>query len=154
MESIRLVDVGERIVRFWLARLLAPLLFFAAATLLVLIVRESFDDNASGRVATFEQTDAAGDTVVVTTTLTETEPAPTTTDETTDEIPVIEDECTPPKKATYRVKAGETLESIAEKVCTTSTELKNLNPDVDSVALQLGQTLRIKPKPPEEDQTG
>lgn len=142
----------ERTVRFWLARVLAPLVFFAAATLLVLIVRESFDDDTASRTATFEQTDAAGETVVVTTTLTDSQPEPTQTDETVPEPVVGEEECTPPRRAQYRIQAGDTFESIAEKVCTTSTELKNLNPDVDSVALQQGQTLRIRPRA--EDQSG
>ena len=102
--------------------------------------------------ATFEQTDAAGETVVVTTTLIETEPASARTDETTDQISVTEEECTPPRRATYRVKVGDTFEAIAEKVCSTSAELKNLNPDVDSVALQRGQRLQIRP--PVEEQTG
>ncbi len=152
----------ERTVRFWFARLLAPLVFFAAATLLVLIVRESFDDDASGRVATFEQTDAAGATVVVTTTLTTTEPAPTTSEATTDEVPVTEEPCTPPQRARYRIRAGDTFESIAEKVCTTSTELRNLNPNVDPVALQQGTLLQIRPRAEDQnaddetepDQTG
>ena len=142
----------ERSLRFWLARVLAPLVFFAAATLLVLIVRESFDDDAAGNVATFEQTDASGQTVVVTTTLTESDPPTTSTDETVTEPAVSTEECTPPKRATYRVKLGDTFEAIADKVCTTSTELKNLNPGVDSVALQQGQTLRIRPRA--VDQTG
>ena len=134
----------ERSLRFWMARLLAPIAFFAAATLLVLIVRESFDEDAAGRVATFEQTDAAGETVVVTTTLTETEPAPATT-----EVASVDEEttvCTPPRRATYRVKAGDTFESIAVRVCTSSASLKQLNPDVDSVALQTGQIVRIRPR--------
>lgn len=142
----------ERTFRFWFARLIAPLAFFAAATLLVLIVRESFDDDAAGRVATFEQTDAQGQTVVVTTTLTETEPPPATTEEVTEEVAATEEECTPPRRATYRIKAGDTFESIAAKVCTTSLELRNLNPDVDPVALQQGRTIRIKPRA--ADRTG
>ena len=144
--------MAERTIRFWLARVLAPLVFFAAATLLVLIVRESFDDDAAGRVATFEQTDASGETVVVTTTLTESDPAPTSTEDTVTQDPTTSEECTPPRRATYRVKVGDTFEAIAEKVCTTSTELKNLNPDVDSVALQPGNTLRIRPRA--ADQSG
>jgi len=137
----------ERTLRFWFARLAAPLVFFAAATLLVMIVRESFDDDAAGRVATFEQTDASGDTVIVTTTLTETEPVPDETGEVAaEEVVVTEKECTPPRRRTYRIKAGDTFESIAAKVCTTSTELRNLNPLVDSVALQTGRTIVIRPR--------
>lgn len=134
----------DRSIRFWLARLLAPVAFFAAATLLVLIVRESFDEDPVGRAATFEQVDASGETVVVTTTLTEAEPAPTTTDGATTSSATTD--CTPPRRATYRVKEGDTFESIAERVCSSSAALKQLNPGVDSVALQTGQTLRIRPR--------
>ena len=140
----------ERTVRFWLARVLAPLVFFAAATLLVLIVRESFDEDAAGRVATFEQTDASGETVVVTTTLTDTEAAPATTEATLEETATGAEECTPPRRNNYTIKEGDTFQSIAEKVCVTSTELRELNPNVDPVALQLGQRLRIKPRAEEE----
>ena len=139
----------ERSLRFWLARLLAPIAFFAAATLLVLIVRESFDDEPTSRVATFEQTGADGQTVVVTPTLTETEP-PADAGETTTEIEATTSvACTPPVRATYRVRAGDTFESIAVRVCSSSTVLKELNPGVDSVALQTGQSLRIRPRPDE-----
>ena len=47
------------------------------------------------------------------------------------------------------VRAGDTFESIAVRVCSSSTVLKELNPDVDSVALQTGQSLRIRPRPGE-----
>ncbi len=137
----------ERSLRFWLARLLAPIAFFAAATLLVLIVRESFEDEPTSRVATFEQTGTDGQTVVVTTTLTETEPPSDTTEATTEIEATTSVACTPPRRATYRVRAGDTFESIAVRVCSSSTVLKELNPDVDSVALQTGQTLRIRPRP-------
>jgi LysM repeat protein len=52
-------------------------------------------------------------------------------------------------RATYRVRAGDTFESIAVRVCSSSAVLKELNPDVDSVALQTGQSLRIRPRPDE-----
>ena len=139
----------ERNLRFWLARLLAPIAFFAAATLLVLIVRESFDDEPTSRVATLEQTGADGQTVIVTTTLTETEPSEDSTEATTDAEATATVVCTPPRRATYRVRAGDTFESIAVRVCSSSTALKQLNPGVDSVALQTGQTLRIRPRPDE-----
>jgi LysM repeat protein len=137
----------ERSLRFWLARLLAPIAFFAAATLLVLIVRESFEDEPTSRVATFEQKGADGQTVIVTTTLTETEPSSDVTETTTEAEATTSVACTPPRRATYRVRAGDTFESIAVRVCSSSTTLKELNPDVDSVALQTGQTLRIRPRP-------
>jgi LysM repeat protein len=140
----------ERSLRFWLARLLAPIAFFAAATLLVLIVRESFEeDEPTSRVATFEQAGADGQTVVVTTTLTETEPSSDETETTAETEATTSVACTPPRRATYRVRAGDTFESIAVRVCSSSTMLKELNPGVDSVALQTGQMLRIRP-PAEE----
>jgi LysM repeat protein len=47
------------------------------------------------------------------------------------------------KKKIYRVKAGDTLESIAAKFDTTVDDLLALNPDVDPLALSPGQKIRV-----------
>ena len=50
---------------------------------------------------------------------------------------------TPKKKQIYRVKAGDTLESIAAKFDTTVDDLLALNPNVDPLALSPGQKIRV-----------
>ena len=47
------------------------------------------------------------------------------------------------KKKIYRVKAGDTLESIAAKFDTTVDDLLALNPNVDPLALSPGQKIRV-----------
>ena len=139
--------------RFWFARVVAPLVFFAAATLLVLLVRESFDSGPAGSESSLQLIDGGDDSVVVTTTLTKEEEVPNAKDVASEESPgVVSEECVPPERSTYVIKNGDTLESIAEKVCTTVDKLKELNPDVDAVALQKGQRLRIKPQADQENE--
>jgi LysM repeat protein len=104
--------------RVWAARLVAPLAFFAAATVLVVLVSNGLNDGS------------AGTGTVATTTLEQ----PTTTAGTT----------TGKKhKRIYRVRRGDTLESIAAKFHTTVDDLLQLNPDVDPLALSPGQRIRV-----------
>ena len=44
----------------------------------------------------------------------------------------------------YRVRAGDTLETIADQYGTTVEELLTLNPDVDPVELSIGQRIRVQ----------
>lgn len=135
--------MSDRGFRFWLARLLAPVAFFAAATLLVLLVKESFDDESSNSPATLVVTNDAGETVRVTTTF-----------ETTDETPAdSEAELTPtppdtepqePGPRFYRVQDGDTFQSIAAQFGLTVAELQRLNPRVDAVAIQVEQRIRLR----------
>ena len=101
--------------RTWAARLAAPLAFFAAATVLILLVQSGLGASES---------DPA--TVATATT------APTTTGTTP----------AGPKKR-YRVQKGDTLESIAAKFNTTVEHLIELNPDIDPLALRPGQRIRV-----------
>ena len=48
-----------------------------------------------------------------------------------------------PPRETYVVRAGDTLASIAEETDTTVEELQELNPDVDSNSLTIGQEIRL-----------
>ena len=48
-----------------------------------------------------------------------------------------------PTRRTYRVRAGDTLASIAEQTGVTVEELQELNPGVDSNSLSIGQELRL-----------
>jgi LysM repeat protein len=108
-------------LRVWAARFVAPLAFFAAATVLVVLVQNGLNDGSAG----------TGTGTVATTT---NEGSTTTTTGTT----------TGKKhKRIYRVRQGDTLESIAAKFHTTVDDLLQLNPDVDPLALSPGQRIRV-----------
>ena len=107
----------------WLPRLLAPLAFFVAATVLVLIVHnalnaETGDSNATTAArsagAGEERTGAAGGAGAR------------------------------EGKRFYRVRAGDTLEAIAPRFDTTVDDLLRLNPEIDPNALTPGQRIRIR----------
>jgi LysM repeat protein len=102
----------------WAARLAAPAAFFVAAIALVVLVQRGLDGGAAA---------TPGTTSGLTT--------PTTTTETTT--------TEPRKRQVYRVRRGDTLESIAEKFDTTVDDLLRLNPDIDPLALSPGQRIRV-----------
>ena len=103
-----------------LARYAAPAAFLLAATIAVLIVRAALTDE-----------DAATTSPAVTTTVRTTTTTPGTT--------------TPAADAQfYTIKAGDTLADVAEQYDTTVEQLLVLNPDVDPVALNIGQRIRVK----------
>jgi LysM repeat protein len=101
--------------RTWTARLMAPLAFLAAAIVLILLVQSglSADDPEPGTSATTSATTASGTTTVAT------------------------------ERRRYRVRRGDTLESIAAKFGTTVEALIELNPDIDPLALSPGQRIRV-----------
>jgi LysM repeat protein len=106
--------------RVWAARLAAPAAFFGAAIVLVVLVQQGLDGAATETVAN------PGPALT----------APPTTGGTTN--------TTSGKKRFYRVRAGETLDSIAAKFETSVEELRRLNPDIDDpLALQVGERIRI-----------
>lgn len=107
--------------RVWAARLVAPAAFFVAAIVLVVLIQRGLDEGSS----------ATGSTAPVVTTST----TPTTTAGTTTEAPS--------RRRNYRVREGDTLESIAAKFGTTVDDLLQLNPDVDPLALSPGQRIRV-----------
>jgi LysM repeat protein len=102
--------------RLWAARFVAPLAFFAAATILIVLIQSGLNGGSAD----------APTTATPTSTL----PPPTTTAKST-------------KKRFYRVKSGDTLESIAAKFDTTVADLLTLNPDVDPLALSPRQRIRV-----------
>jgi LysM repeat protein len=106
--------------RVWAARLVAPAAFFAAAIALVVLIQRGLDEGSS----------TAGSTTPVVRT-----PPTTTTSGTTTE--------TPRQRQRYRVRSGDTLESIAAKFDTTVDDLYRLNPDIDPLALSPGQRIRV-----------
>jgi LysM repeat protein len=108
-----------------LARYAAPVAFLLAATIAVLIVRAAL---TNGDAAT-------------------TPPAATTTAPTTTTNPSNDGtgQTTPPADAQfYKIRAGDTLAVVAEQYDTTVEQLMVLNPDVDPVALTIGQRIRVK----------
>ena len=107
--------------RVLVARYAAPAAFLAAATVAVLLVR-------SGLRADDERP-AATATTAVTTTATGTTTARGRT--------------VPPRRF-YRMRPGETLTDVAERFDTSVARLLELNPEVDPLALRVGQRIRVE----------
>ena len=108
-----------------LARYAAPAAFLLAATVAILLVRAGLDNG-----------DATTPTTVTTTQVT-----PTTTEQgpgTTETGTVLTD------AEFYEIQSGDTLAVIADQHDTTVEQLLVLNPDVDPVALTVGQRIRVK----------
>ena len=104
----------------WVYRIAAPAAFFLAATILVILIERGLSSNPD------ESTPTTGAPTVST-------PSTQTTSGTTPSR----------KKQIYRVKAGDTLESIAAKFDTTVDDLLALNPGIDPLALSPGQKIRV-----------
>jgi LysM repeat protein len=102
--------------RTWAARLVAPLAFLAAAIILIMLVESGLnsDEPNTGTSATPTTTEQTGATNTTAT-----------------------------QRRRYRVKRGDTLESIAERFGTTVETLIELNPDIDPLALSPGQRIRV-----------
>ena len=118
-------------IRVWIARLAAPLAFFFAATVLVILVQRALESDA-GEAGTSGTSTEQIDTGTVTT-------LPDTT--TTGSLPRG---C---RKQRYVVKSGDTLESISAKCDVPLDELLELNPEIDPLTLNPGDRIRIKPPP-------
>jgi LysM repeat protein len=110
-----------------IARFAAPAAFLAAATVAILIVRAGLDTAEPAPPVVQPPTTAA----------TTTEPPPTepaTTAATTTEA----------AGQFYVIEPGDTLAVIAEEHDTTVEQLLVLNPDLDPVALTVGQRIRVE----------
>ena len=108
-----------------LARFAAPAAFLAAATVAILLVRSGLENG--------DPTTPAATTTVATTAPGTTQPSttgPTTTSAAGAEF--------------YEIQPGDTLAVIADEHDTTVEQLLVLNPDVDPVALTVGQRIRVK----------
>ena len=105
------------------ARFAAPAAFLVAATIAVLLVRSALSD---------EQVTPQPSTTTATTTQTTTTGGPAGTTSTGGE------------RAFYEIQAGDTLETIAAEHETTVEQLLVLNPDIDPVALSIGQRIRVE----------
>jgi LysM repeat protein len=123
VDGVRLVS-GHRSA----ARFAASAAFLAAAIVAVLIVRSGLSDGSPSQPASPGTTQTQGGAATGTTRADVTLPAATTAVE-----PVF-----------YVIEAGDTLETVAEEQGTTVERLLILNPDVDPVALTIGQRIRVK----------
>ena len=116
--------MSEDRLRVWTARFLAPAAFFFAAVVLILLVQNglgsegSRDESTTPTTAPTQATGTDG-----TTTTTGSRPA---------------------RRRFYRVRAGDTLDSIAVRFETTVEELLRLNPGIDPLALTTGQRIRVR----------
>lgn len=107
-----------------LARYAAPAAFLLAVTIAVLLVRAGLSNGTEP--ASVPVTTAAATTATVT----EEEPAATPTETAGAEF--------------YEIQPGDTLAGVADRHDTTVERLLVLNPDVDPVALTIGQRIRVK----------
>jgi len=107
-----------------LARYAAPAAFLVAATIAILIVRSGLSNGETAPLTTAP--------VTATTTA---ETAETTTAATTTAASGAE---------FYEIQPGDTLAVVAEEFDTTVEQLLVLNPDIDPVALTIGQRIRVK----------
>ena len=104
------------------ARFAAPAAFLVAATVAVLLVRSALSD---------EQVTPPQSTTTATQATTTTGTSTGTT------VPSGEPRF-------YEIEAGDTLETIAAEHETTVERLLVLNPDIDPVALSIGQRIRVE----------
>jgi LysM repeat protein len=107
-----------------LARLAAPAAFLLAATIAILIVRSAVsDDEPSGPRTTVPRTTPSAEPLPPPT-------APRTT--------------APADAEYYEIESGDTLAVVADRYETSVERLLVLNPDLDPVALRIGQRIRVK----------
>jgi len=109
------------------ARYAAPAAFLLAATVAILLVRAGLDNSDS-------TTPPPVTTAEVTPTTTDQEPGTTETGTGT----------VPADAEFYEIEPGDTLAVIADQHGTTVEQLLVLNPDLDPVALTVGQRIRVK----------
>jgi LysM repeat protein len=102
------------------ARFLAPAAFLLAVTIAVLLVRAGLEGGGKSG----------------------------TTTPTTQPQPIVRSTTTRPKpkpaaRRFYTIQSGDTLETVAAKLGTTTQKLLALNPTIDPHALSVGQKIRI-----------
>ena len=110
-----------------LARFAAPAAFLLAATVAILLIRSAISDGAAS-------TPSRTNVPRTTTAAEEPPPATSTAPRTT----------VPADAEFYEIEAGDTLDLVADRFDTTVERLLLLNPDVDPVALRIGQRIRVK----------
>ena len=107
--------------------MLAPLAFFAAATVLVLLVHGALTAEQAGSGASATTTARSA-----------------TADRTARGTETKRQGKRRAGKRFYRVRSGDTLESIAARSDTTVDDLLALNPDIDPLTLRTGQRIRVR----------
>jgi LysM repeat protein len=105
------------------ARFGAPVAFLLAVTIAVLLIRSGLSNGSDGSTTTRATTTAAATT------------RPGTTTKTTTSANGAQ---------FYVIRSGDTLAVIADRFDTTVEQLLVLNPDVDPVALTVGERIRVK----------
>jgi LysM repeat protein len=118
---------GESGSRSWGARVLAPVAFFAAATILVLLIHSSLTaetESASAPTATRSNGAEATGTRAGS--------------ETTSGASGRQ------QRRFYRIRTGDTLEAIALRFDTTVDDLLTLNPGIEANSLAPGQRIRVR----------
>jgi LysM repeat protein len=96
------------------ARVLAPLVLLVCVAAVLVIVQSTLREDSSS---------SAGETTTTT----------TTTSTTSKKTP-----------KTYRVRSGDTLGGISQRVDVSVDQILKLNPDVDPQSLRAGQRLRLR----------
>ncbi len=110
----------------WGPRILAPLAFFTAVTVLVLLVHNSLTTGASESASpTVTRAEAPTATTGARTGRTESRPFRR-------------------GRRFYAIRAGDTLEAVAVRFDTTVDDLLRLNPAIDETSLTPGQRIRIR----------
>ena len=113
-------------VRVWAARFAAPVAFFFAAIVLVLIVQSAIgSDDAETEKATNQSVAPA--------------PPPQTVAQ-----PAATGQQGPKRRRFYRVRGGDTLETIADRFNTDVERLLVLNPGIDPLQLTVRQRIRVR----------
>jgi LysM repeat protein len=120
--------VNAERIRVWAARFAAPVAFFLAAIVLVLIVQSAI--GSEGGETDTETTNQA--TAPATPPPPGAQAAGTTTAQ------------GPQRRRFYRVHRGDTLELIAERFETDVERLLTLNPGIDPLGLTVGQRIRVR----------
>ena len=109
----------------WLPRILAPLAFFAAATILVLLVNSSLNADSGEEGA--PSTPAS---------------QPTTAEDGRGGEQTTTRRRTP--RRFHRIREGDTLEALAQRYDTTVDDLLALNPGINANSLTPGQRVRVE----------
>ena len=117
-------------LRVWVARLAAPLAFFFAATVLVVLVQRGLESDEG-------EAGSGGTPTEVETPTGPTTSGPDGTTTTPGEGPCLANRT--------RVRQGDTLESIAARCGVDVDQIIELNPGIDPLALSPGQRIRIRP---------
>jgi len=120
-------------IRIWIARLAAPLAFFLAATVLVILVQRALESDAGGAGTNTTSTEEV-----------DTGPVTTSPDQPT-KLPRA---C---RKALYVVMSGDTLESIAAKCEVPLSDMLELNPDIDPLTLNPSDRIRIRSREEQQE---